>query len=250
MLHFKITMGFMMMGATIWLLGVLEGLTGMQGVLGVLALCLLLGQAAYIIGNSWHTGNRAKGLVSALVIGALGYWIGMHAIFDIQNPYIYKEEEENQARLAALADLQSNGAEINVFAMLEEQVTTEDRIAWVPYTPENLDYFRAKNRLVFLDFTADWCITCKANEKGVIDTAKIRKLFADNDVVVMRGDYTRMESEHTEFIKSFGRAGVPLYVVYPGEGAHILLPEAITPGMVTRAVEDAQIRLTQSASKE
>ena len=75
-------------------------------------------------------------------------------------------------------------------------------------------------------------------------------MFADHEVVVMRGDYTEMKEEHTQFINSFNRAGVPLYVVYPGQGEPILLPETITAGIVNDAVSDAAVTLKQAASSK
>ena len=237
MLHFKISMGFLMLATMIWLLGVLAGMTGISGVVGVMTLLLVLGQAAYVLGQSWHTGARLRGLTIALLLTGGGYYIGMHKLFNIQDPTHEIRVKLEETRLASLS-----GAD------LESEITTADKIAWVPFSQENLDYFRSKNRLVFLDFTAEWCLTCKANEKMVIDTRKIREAFANKNVVVMRGDYTNQEDEDTVFIKSFNRAGVPLYVVYPGQGKPILLPETITRSIVANALDDAHRSLEQSAS--
>ena len=244
--HMKVGMGFMMAGTLVWLLSVLAGLTGPDGVIGVLALLVAIGMGAYLIGNTWYSGRRMFGVISALVLLGAGYQIGMRDLFQLSDPTKARDARKEALRLELLAE--GGGATGDIYAELEKLVTTAEEIAWVPYTADTLDYFRDKGRLVFLDFTADWCLTCKANERLVIDTGKIRQLFADHEVVVMRGDYTEMKEEHTQFINSFNRAGVPLYVVYPGQGEPILLPETITAGIVNDAVSDAAVTLKQAAS--
>jgi len=244
---FKAAMGFLLLATVVWLLGVLATLTGPSGVVGALTFLLALGAASWVFGLTFHTDRRGKGLAWTTAILAAGVYFGLFNFFDIRAPFQEKRAEREDLRLAILSEA-ANGAGADVFAQLERRVTTADALAWVPFSDANLDYFRGENRLVFLDFTAEWCITCKANEKLVIDTRKIRELFAERNVVAMQADYTDKNDDMTAFINSFGRAGVPLYVVYPGEGAPILLPETITPGMVVDAVENAAAQLAQRTS--
>jgi thiol:disulfide interchange protein len=83
-----------------------------------------------------------------------------------------------------------------------------------------------------LYFTADWCLTCKANEVAAIDRKEVRDAFKAADVRVLAGDWTNGDPAITRFLESRGRAGVPLYLWYePGREAEEL-PQVLTPGML------------------
>ncbi len=92
----------------------------------------------------------------------------------------------------------------------------------------------AKGSPVFVNFTADWCLTCKVNEAAAIDRDEVRKAFADSGVVVLAADWTNGDPAITRFLESRGRAGVPLYLWYePGKAEPEELPQVLTPGMLT-----------------
>ncbi len=246
---FKIAMGFLLIATVIWLMSVLATLTGPSGVVGLATVLLALSAAAMVFGRAYHGERRVAGLAFAVVLTAAGVYLGLFRLFDIREPFKDVRAAREDLRLEIMSELAANGAGFeDVYADLEKRVTTADQLAWVPYSPNNLSYFQKKNRVVFMDFTAEWCLTCKANEKLVIDTRKIRELFARERVVAMKADYTDKDDHLTELIHSFNRAGVPLYVVYPGEGEPILLPETITPSMVVAAVEDASAQIGQRTS--
>ena len=246
MVHFKISMGFLMLGTAIWLITVLSELTGGASVTGTMVFLLLLSQAAYIYGQSAQSAAKIKGYVTALVLVGLGFFIGFNKLWNIQRPFEARDKELQEQRLKTLS--QNPSGQEDLFSELEQLETTAKEIAWVPYTTENLAHFREQNRLVFLDFTAAWCLTCKTNENLIIDTKKVRTLFAENKVVTMKGDYTKMKPEHTAFINSFKRAGVPLYVIYPGQGEPLLLPETLTKGIVTNKISEAKSLLEGRSS--
>ena len=85
---------------------------------------------------------------------------------------------------------------------------------------------------VFVYFTADWCLSCRANEAAAIDRAEVRRVFREADVKVLAGDWTNGDPAITRFLESRGRAGVPLYLWYePGRDAEEL-PQILTPGML------------------
>ena len=89
-----------------------------------------------------------------------------------------------------------------------------------------------QNRSVFVYFTADWCLTCKANEAAAIDREAVRGVFRENGVRVLAGDWTNGEPAITRFLESRGRAGVPLYLwIEPGKPPEEL-PQILTPGML------------------
>ena len=84
----------------------------------------------------------------------------------------------------------------------------------------------------FVYFTADWCLTCKANEAGAIDRAEVRDAFKAAGVKVLAGDWTNGDPAITRFLEARGRAGVPLYLWYePGTGGEEL-PQVLTPSML------------------
>jgi thiol:disulfide interchange protein len=98
---------------------------------------------------------------------------------------------------------------------------------------------RAQNRPVFVYFTADWCLTCKANEAAAIDRPAVRAAFAANKVAVRAADWTRGDPAITRFLEARGRAGVPLYLWYaPGKSEPEELPQLLTPGMLTTRAND------------
>ncbi len=110
----------------------------------------------------------------------------------------------------------------------------------VAYSAERLAALRAEGRIVFVDMTADWCVTCKANEKAVLNTTAFRDLLAAHDAVLMTGDWTSVDPAITAFLEEHGAVGVPLYVVYPrGGGAGEVLPTVLTHDLVRRALEHA-----------
>jgi thiol:disulfide interchange protein DsbD len=96
----------------------------------------------------------------------------------------------------------------------------------------------AQGHPVFVDFTAAWCITCKFNEKTVLDSADVREAFQRHGVTKLVADWTNGDPEITKLLQHFGRPGVPLYVLYPGRsGEPIVFPELITKSMILEKIE-------------
>jgi len=97
-------------------------------------------------------------------------------------------------------------------------------------------------RPVFVDFTADWCLTCKVNEATILETDTVRGAMEEHGVVPLKADWTRRDPVITEWLHRHGRAGVPMYLVLPADAGRepIVLPEVITPGMVVAALAQAR----------
>ena len=104
-----------------------------------------------------------------------------------------------------------------------------------PFTAARLAELRAENKPVFINMTADWCITCKVNERVAL-RGEFEEALEKNGVSYLLGDWTAHDSEITELLQGFGRAGVPLYAVYPKEGDPELLPQILTPDMLVQAL--------------
>jgi len=94
---------------------------------------------------------------------------------------------------------------------------------------------------VIVDFTAKWCLTCNTIVKPALESASVRKKVDELNAVPLLGDYTRFPDDITEELNRHGRAGVPLVLVYPKNSKEppIVLPEALTSGMVLDALERA-----------
>ncbi|TPG43495.1 thiol:disulfide interchange protein [Sphingomonas koreensis] len=98
-----------------------------------------------------------------------------------------------------------------------------------PFSEAKLAELRAQNRPVFAYFTADWCLTCKVNEKAAIETDDVQNAFKAHDVAVLEGDWTDGDAKLGRFIEAHNRAGVPLYLYYaPGASEPQVLPQVLT----------------------
>lgn len=103
-----------------------------------------------------------------------------------------------------------------------------------PFSESRLAELRAQGKPVFAYFTADWCLTCKVNEKGVIETAAVAQALKDGKVAVLVGDWTNGDAALGRFIEAHNRAGVPLYLWYkPGKDAPEVLPQVLTQDLLT-----------------
>ena len=113
--------------------------------------------------------------------------------------------------------------------------------SWIPYSAERLASLRAEGRGVFVDMTADWCVTCKVNERAVLHTDRFHELVERTDTVLMQGDWTNVDPAISAFLKDYQSVGVPLYVVFPPgrEGPGTKLPTVLTFGVVEQALADS-----------
>jgi thiol:disulfide interchange protein DsbD len=105
-----------------------------------------------------------------------------------------------------------------------------------PYSEARLAQLRAEHRTVFVNFTADWCLTCKVNERAVLQRQAVREAFAQHRIAELVGDWTRPDPVITAALARFERAGVPLYLVYrDGQEAQVL-PQILTQEMLIKAL--------------
>jgi len=119
--------------------------------------------------------------------------------------------------------------------------TSEAPPGWEPWSATRVAAARDSGRAVFVDFTAAWCLSCQVNERVALQTDAVERAFAAGNVLLLRADWTSRDSSITAILSTFGRSGVPLYVLYsrkrhaPAE----LLPAVLTPGAVIGAVTRA-----------
>ncbi|MDQ6655431.1 MAG: thioredoxin family protein [Verrucomicrobiota bacterium] len=204
MVHVKHFMGFLMMATLLFLIAVLGAQRGVDGVVWTSCFLLLLSVACWMYGAfntpARSTGTRALVLVlaAALVVGSGVYFIGG------------KFQHTRMETAGAVEE------------------------GWRAFTPEALATELAQGHAVFVDFTAAWCVTCKFNEKTVLETAAVRAAFDERRVVKFKADWTNADPAITRMLKQFGRPGVPLYVLYPAGNSvePIVLPELLTKNIV------------------
>ncbi len=104
------------------------------------------------------------------------------------------------------------------------------------YSAQALDSLRAEGRTVFINMTADWCVTCKANEKRVLSSDDFRDMLVRHDAVYMKGDWTNVDPAITAFLEAHGAVGVPLYVVAAPGRDDTVLPTVLTFDAVESAL--------------
>jgi thiol:disulfide interchange protein DsbD len=210
---FKQAMGLLLMATLVWLLWVLGRQTGAEGIAAALAFLLALGTGCWLMGMSGRRGGLRALAALALALG--GYWFF----------------PERHLRVGGAAPpAQSSGAS-----------QSDGGIAWEPFDVRRVEELAAQGRMVFIDFTADWCTTCKVNEKLALETEAVRAAFARHRVAAVKADWTRRDPAIGAVLAQFGRSGVPLYVILPPGRASqpAVLPEAITQGIVTQALDEA-----------
>ena len=101
-----------------------------------------------------------------------------------------------------------------------------------PWSAARVDALRAGGRPVLVNFTAAWCITCLVNEKAALSATAVQNTLKSKNIAYLKGDWTREDPAITAALASFGRNGVPLYVLYPPKGEPIILPQILTEGGV------------------
>lgn len=118
-----------------------------------------------------------------------------------------------------------------------------ETIGVVAFSPAKLADLRAQHRIVFVDMTADWCVSCKTNEKLVFSRPPFRAALERANAVYMVGDYTNVDDDISAFLAAHHWPGVPLYVVYPASGGEgEVLPSLLTQGIVDDALQRAATR--------
>ncbi|MFA7443102.1 MAG: protein-disulfide reductase DsbD [Lysobacteraceae bacterium] len=209
---FKQFMAFPMYLTAAWLVSVLAAQRGASAVLYVLAGFTLLA-----LGLWWHERQRLRGSAwsrrAGMALAVVAVALTLNTLHGLPATTTASASAANEA---------------------------EGEVA---YSAERLAALRGEGRLVFVNMTADWCVTCKLNERAVLSQDTFRQALADAGGVYMKGDWTNVDPAITTFLESHKAVGVPLYVVYPaGGGEGEKLPTLLTAGIVTDALQRAHGR--------
>ena len=194
-----------------WLLWVLAQQTSSMGLAAVLAGIILIALAGWAYQKS--KSNSAAGRITAITTAIV-------AVF-----------------LAVMLPVHFAGVAAAAAGTSTSKVTDE----WQPYDPGQVAKISAAGRPLLVNFTASWCLTCLVNERNAFADPKVRELFNQKGVTLMKGDWTNRDPVITQALATFGRAGVPLYVVYnsrPGSSEPLVLPQLLTASIVQSAFAD------------
>ena len=184
---------------------------------------------AWVFGNQKGVNGLGLLLISAITLTAALWW------FERQKMQPSLGKKVAVLLIAILAALSF------IFAL--QQTLPAKAVATVgknyeAFSTARLTELRSQGKPVFVDMTADWCITCKVNEKAVLHTDAFTKLLKDTDTVYLVGDWTNQDTEITAFLDLYKTPGVPLYVVYPnGPGAGKKLPQILTMDIMRKALQ-------------
>jgi thiol:disulfide interchange protein len=180
---------------------------------------------AWILGRQAGVNGMAIGLAAALLLALGLWWAGVR-----------------QARGRTLLPALPAFGVAAVLALTLAPVATSAEakpgaLGAQPFDAAALDAARGGGAPVFVYFTADWCITCKVNERTAIDRAEVAQAFGKAGVKVLVGDWTRGDPAIGRFLAEHGRSGVPLYLYYrPGSAKPEVLPQLLTPSLLTELV--------------
>ena len=199
---FKQFMAFPMWASALWLLWVLSNQVNNQEVIQVLLGALLITTGLWFIEKNNSERNWVRWLIRLpfLLLFIFSLWL---------IPTSYSDLDESK----------------------------QDQLA---YTPQLLEDLRENNSLVFLNFTADWCITCKVNEAVALKTSKVTKLLADKNITYIEADWTRKDPIISSALEKYGRTGLPLYLLFPSKGDPLILPEILTEDILLTYLTEVQ----------
>lgn len=214
MATFKQVLAFPMFVTALWLFWIVGqqlGATSMFiGLLAAIALAFTL----WAYGNGRRSGRKTAWYGSA----AIGLLAGVFAVLQVEASRVV-ERQNGDSSAGTLGGLQLENFE-----------------------PTLVTQYVADGQPTFVYFTADWCISCKANERVALATDEVADAFAARGITVVEGDWTREDSAITEWLAYYDRVGVPLYLYYPTgsslESAAIL-PQILTPRIVIDAIDAA-----------
>ncbi len=128
-------------------------------------------------------------------------------------------------------------------------VEQRGNVTWLPFDEAAISEFVADGQIVFVDVTAEWCITCQVNKKRVLDVGQVAEALGDDRIVAMKADWTRPSDVISDYLASFDRFGIPFNVVYgPDTPGGVVLPELLTEGAVLAALGDANTNFAVAAN--
>ncbi|MFQ0828590.1 protein-disulfide reductase DsbD domain-containing protein [Serratia fonticola] len=198
----RLALGLLMLVSSLWLLSLMTNHIGVKPTLIVGAILLL----GLLLAVWQRLGARSAGIATAsvLVVGGLALLVGSLTANQWRQPL-------------------------------------HDNIAWQPLSEQAIAQALADNKRVFVDVTADWCVTCKANKYNVLLRDEVQKALSAEDVVALRGDWSRPSESISTFLQQRGSVAVPFNQIYgPGSPDGEVLSPLLTREAVLQALSTAK----------
>jgi len=215
-------LGFPMAASVAWLAYVLAELAGARAVVALMWSCVALGLGAWVLGAFGTPDRPPRSRIAAAAFAAILIAGG--------------------AAVAVLGSVPSRAsARETAEAAPVPSANLEKASEWRPWSPEAEAELRRAGVPVLVDFTARWCLTCEANEAFALGDARVRERLELLGVATLRADWTARDDRIAAELASFGRAGVPLYVLYGPGAPPRVLPQILTPGIVLDALDEAVV---------
>ena len=214
MVRLQKAMGVLLLASVAWLFWIVNEQAGLSGV-GIFAIIAIVSIAcSVLLGKFAPPGtafSREVAGIALAVIALFSIWFGI-----VAPEYERAASEKFNARM-------------------QEQMTED---GWFRYSPSLIEDFAKAKRTVFIDATADWCLTCKANEAAVLNRDDFRRAMDSLNVALVKADWTRETPEVNALLQSMGKSGVPAYAIYPEGDAtrQIVLPELLTTAGIVELV--------------
>jgi thiol:disulfide interchange protein DsbD len=209
----KKALAFPMYAAAAWLFWVLAAQTDRGSLAAALAAAVLVGLAAWIFGAAQRRSASGKRARTVFALAGLSAALAVAAV-----------------AAAPYRTPPSAGGDVAVAAGIPS----------APWSPERVAELRAAGKVVFVDFTAAWCVTCQVNEQTALNTAEAVRAFRRTGAVYLKADWTNRDAAIAKALADQGRVGVPLYLVYGTDGgAPKVLPQLLTSGLVAEALDAA-----------
>jgi thiol:disulfide interchange protein len=206
-------MGFLLAGSAVWLFYVLssqvapEQLAAIQ--LGLLGIALFVWLRHRSVGSTGG-GRTLRGAAVAGVVAAIAVTL-----------------------FAAVAATGNAGPRAATQYASTGSPAAAGLIPWVAFDRARAESLARGGQLVFVDVTANWCFTCKVNERLVLDTPEVARAFQEHGVVPMRADWTNRDNTIGAFLAEHGRYGIPFYLLYrPGRAPHVFSELPTRDGLV------------------
>jgi thiol:disulfide interchange protein DsbD len=197
-------------GTVIWLTWVVADAYGANLLLALLSIFLLLAIAGWFLGR-WPAQRWSTLVAALLLLTALA------------------------ACITAPRELATAPPALSV--QLSSESTTTRSAVWQPWSADGVQHALAAGQPVFVDFTANWCLSCQVNERVALSQPEVMQAFGERNVALFKADWTREDLAITQALTALGRSGVPVYALYsPGESNPQLLPQVLTPGIVLDAI--------------
>ena len=209
MLTFKQLMAFPMYLTAVWLIWVLGRQTGVNGMaIGLTGIVLL----AFAV---WLWGRRPVSGPQRVVLAAMAWAAVLLAGVLLASPLL------RSAPAQAVETTSAHGGD------------------WGDYAPDRVAALQANGQAVFVNLTADWCVTCHVNERVALNTGEVIAAMERAGVTRLKGDWTNRDPVITTVLERHDRTGVPLYLLYPGTAgaAPQVLPQLLTPQRVIAAID-------------